>query len=527
MKRMKRDWSMEMVALLVSVFFLVGSVSLSVAAEPKKTVTQAKAEKPKYGGILKISDLQDAISMGYPAKIVRADANRQGGAAIETLLRYDTQGKLIPWLATSYKENAKDKNIVLTLRKGVKFHDGTDFNAEAVKWNLEQFVAAKSATVKNFASIDVVDPYTIRINLAEWDSTTVSNLAGTVGMMISPTACKKNGVDWSATHPIGTGPFEFASWERDTRTSFKKFSGYWQKGKPYLDGVEFIPIADSLTREMALQKGETHVAFVLDAPSLKKLENQGYLNYRLPLTGASTLVPDSANPNSPWSKLKVRQAAQYAINTEEIAKTVFANEAQPGKQWVYKGHWGYNPAVVGYPYNPIKAKQLLKEAGYPNGFKTKLTYNKGLNDLAFASVQNYLKAVGIDAELNPIQSGGWNQLSVGGTWDGLLYGGATGEPDVLALMAVRMSGLANWYKSTNFPPDFVNAVKSAIAAPDFKTKQKRVWDAQKLMVDKDCLTIMLWCQYLASTEQPYVRNSGFYRTAHNGNWTPEEAWLAK
>ena len=86
-------------------------------------------------------------------------------------------GKLVPWLATSYKENAKDKNIVLTLRKGVKFHDGTDFNAEAVKWNLEQFVAAKSASLKNFASIDVVDPYTVRINLAEWDSTTISNFA--------------------------------------------------------------------------------------------------------------------------------------------------------------------------------------------------------------------------------------------------------------------------------------------------------------------------------------------------------------
>ena len=85
-------------------------------------------------------------------------------------------------------------------------------------------------------------------------------------------------------------------------------------------------------------------------------------------------VPDSANPKSPFADLRVRQAAQYAIDTEAIAKTIFYGEVEPANQWIYKGHWGYNPSVVGYPYNPAKAKQLLAEAGYPNGFKTKLLY---------------------------------------------------------------------------------------------------------------------------------------------------------
>ena len=83
-------------------------------------------------------------------------------------------------------------------------------------------------------------------------------------------------------------------------------------------------------------------------------------------------APDSANPNSPFAKLKVRQATQHAIDTKAIAQTIFNGEAEPANQWIYKGHWAYNPALKGYPYNPAKAKQLLKEAGYPNGFKTKL-----------------------------------------------------------------------------------------------------------------------------------------------------------
>ncbi len=181
----------------------------------------------------------------------------------------------------------------------------------------------QSCRAQNFISIDVVDGYTVRINLTKWDSTAISNLAGTTGMIISPTACKKNGPDWAETHPVGTGPFEFVSWERDTHITFKKFNGYWQKGKPYLDGVRWTNIIDPLTREMSLQKGEIDVGIYLDPQNMKKLEKDGYIINRLPAGGASALVPDSANPNSPWAKLKVRQAAQHAINTKDIAETVF------------------------------------------------------------------------------------------------------------------------------------------------------------------------------------------------------------
>ena len=93
----------------------------------------------------------------------------------------------------------------------------------------------KHAGTEKFKSLDIVDPSTVRITLTEWDSTVISNLAMTIGLMVSPTACKKNGVEWAANNPVGTGPFQFVSWEKTVRLSYKKFPGYWIKGKPYVD----------------------------------------------------------------------------------------------------------------------------------------------------------------------------------------------------------------------------------------------------------------------------------------------------
>ncbi len=369
--------------------------------------------RPAYGGTLRLSDQTDGVSIGYPPKLVRIYGNKQVAPAVETLLRTDTTGKPIPWLASGVKEKAADRTITLNLRKGVKFHDGTDLNAEAVKWNLDQCIAARASGTEKFRSVDAIDTHTVRINLSSWDSTVTSNLALTTGMIVSPTAFRKNGEQWAASHPVGTGPFEFVSWEKDVRTIYRKFPGYWQKGKPYLDRVEWIPMPDPLTRQMSLRKGELDLALTIGPKDVAGLVKEGFVVVRGKTgSGAATLVPDSANPASPWANLKVRQAAQHAVDTAAIVQAVFYGEAEPANQWIYRGHWGYNPSVAGYPYNPAKAKQLLTEAGYPNGFKTKLIYRTTpQEDQFFTAVQGYLRAVGIDAELEPVQNARWNQLA--------------------------------------------------------------------------------------------------------------------
>ena len=241
----------KLIWISVVFFILLPMLGLGFA---QQAPTPTAPSGPRYGGILKVSIYMDGVSIGYPPKCIRIFGMAQASPAIETLFRHDNTGKLTPWLATGIKSNATAKTTILTLRKGVKFHDGTNFNAEAVKWNLDRHLAEKTAAVQKIKSIDVIDDYTVRINLSEWDSTFEGTLAMNTGMMISPTAYEKNGQEWCEKNPVGTGPFEFVSWEKDVRTIYKKFPGYWQKGKPYVDGIEWYIIADHLTRENEFKK---------------------------------------------------------------------------------------------------------------------------------------------------------------------------------------------------------------------------------------------------------------------------------
>ena len=520
MKNLKTGSFIVVVTLLLAISLLSVYTNPLFAAELK----------PRYGGTLRVADQYDGISIGYPPKSSPVYSQRQVAPALEPLFRTDKTGKPIPWLATGEINNVAAKTITLPLRKGVKFHDGTDFNAEAVQWNLEQYMAAKSGGTEKFKSIDIIDDYTVRINLTEWDNTITSSLAYTIGAIISPTAYKKNGEEWCAKNPVGTGPFQFVSWVKDTRTIYKKFDNYWQKGKPYLDRIEWTPVTDTLTRLLSFRNGEVDVGLTLAAKDLAGLEKEGYIVIRRNIgSGALGIAPDSINPNSPLANLKVRQAIQHAIDTEALVKGVFFNEVDPANQWIYKGHWGYNPSVIGYPYNPAKAKQLLTEAGYPNGFKTKILYLTAPQpDQMYTAVQGFLKAIGIDAELDPAQQSRWNQMALGGgKWEGFIQAGVMGNPDVAGALASRYIGGARYYSQMLAPEDYVKAIQNATSAPDFETKQKYIHEAMKLMIDKYCLRTVFICPKDYAVNQKYVHNHGFFETPNTAWWTPEEAWLEK
>jgi len=500
--------------------FMIFAVSLKVA--------EAQNE-PQYGGILKICDIDESPNLGYPPKMFRTPWQRQVAPAIETLFRLDKTGKPVPWLATDFKSNVAAKTITLTLRKGVKFHDGTDFNAEAVKWNLGQSKIEGQMGISRFKSIDVIDDYTIRVNFSDWDSTITSNLAMYIGMMISPTAYKKNGQEWCIAHPVGTGPFKFVSWEKGSRVTYKKFEGYWQKGKPYLDGIQFIPIANEVTREISLRAGNIDLIITQISKGIQGFKKQGFAVSTGRLgAGVRSFVYDSANPKSPFSDIRVRRAVQYAINSKEIVDTIFHGYSEPSNQSTYKGYWGYNPSVVGYPYNPTKAKELLAEAGYPNGFKTKLTYldfsGGGVTSIA---VQGFLKDIGIAAELYPMKPGSYNKAVFGGKWEGIISSSFGGHPDITSVLASRYSGGGKWFSQWFVPDEYIKTIKNAISAPDFETKQKYVQESMKLSTDKYALQISLFPITDFFVYNASFQNHGLGETPYGSCWRPEDVWLKR
>lgn len=507
-----------------------GKTEAKPVPKAKVTVPTTKLT-PQYGGILKITHALDADNLGDPTvRPMSSTGVRVGYMAVETLLRYDEKGVPVPWLATGYKVSKDLRSITLTLRKGIKFHDGTDFNAEAVKWNLDRYRTSANQELKAVESIEVVDDSTIKLNLSAWNSTLIDNLTTQAGMIISPTALQKNGSDWCKTHPVGTGPFKFVSWQRDTSIKFEKFSGYWQKGKPYLDGIEWVIISDMMSRTAAFRKGEANVLLIVEPNDVKDLEKEGKYYFNTGgLSGlAICLAGDSGHADSPFADVRVRRAVEYAVDKKALVDSLTMGYGKVCNQYAYPGSWGVNPNVKGYPYDPVKAKKLLAEAGYPSGFKTKL-YTPGWGTYVYPppAIQDYLAKVGIEVEIEVVNQGRHQQLLRGGWQNSLLVQYVPMIlPDATNNLAVNASCRSYLKGSIKCEDDYETVLTKALAAPNFETKKKLTWEAQKLLIDKYAILNFFYTQPRMNCFYKNVHDTGIGVTIDT-QWTPESAWISK
>jgi peptide/nickel transport system substrate-binding protein len=348
---------------------------------------------------------------------------------VETLVLTDNQENIVPWLAQSVDTSADGKTITFNLRKGVKFHDGTDFNAAAVKYNLEaaqKANAAGTANLSNVISMDVVDDSTFRMTLKQYDARLLLSLAQLgYGVMCSPTALAKATTPDNAgkDHLVGTGPFKFDSWAKDQYVRFVRNDNYWQTGKPYLDSIEIRNNPTLATSIMSFKAGEVNMVENIDPSDYVSLKAGGFaVGIPSTLAFVFSMLPDSANADSPFAKLAVRQAAEYAIDKVGMANgigqgTQFAATqlGAPSNGWYIQNY----PARI---YDVAKAKQLLTDAGYPSGFTYPMIADVRMRQDQTVALQSYLKEVGINltldvadvARITSLQQNGWKGLMVPG-----------------------------------------------------------------------------------------------------------------
>lgn len=422
------------------------SVQTTTAATAAASPTQAAttAQTPQYGGTYTYGSSVPITTVLRESVTGMGIENPYDRAANDTLLRLDANGNLAPYLATSWNIDANNNTITLNLRKGVKFHDGTDFNAQAVKWSFDTRKAglAQAAVAPNTAfaamkSIDVVDDYTVRINLNKFDNTFLPVLWFIPSQISSPTNYDKLGKDKAVFTMVGTGPFILKDFNQDVGFTFVKNPNYWQPGKPYLDSFVYKLIADPTTQELLFRKGEVDVP-PIDADIQQRLKDTGQFQFvpigDLPTPTFWEFIPDSANADSPWSNVLVRQAAEYAIDKATIATKLGGPGAVPQYQWGPIGTYAYDPTIPDRKYDPAKAKQLLAQAGYPNGFKT--TLNQGatiqyVRDMELAMV-DYWRAVGIDVSINQMTLATFLAQSRTGWKNGIMDGAPRIVPDWLA-----------------------------------------------------------------------------------------------
>ena len=362
---------------------------------------------------------------------------------LEAFLKEKADGTLQPKIATSWVINNDPKNpsITFTFRKGVRFHDGTELNARVASWSIQKLKdSGLFASVRYLKSLEVKDDYTLYIPMTEWRSSLMPAFAKNQHYLVSPTALENKGIDWLRWNMVGTGPFKQLSYQKDVVLKTVRNEDYWQPGKPYLFGVDYLFIADEMTRNALFRSGGAEVLNTAgNARVASEFAAQGY-KVVAQVSGAEILIPDSANATSPWANLKVRQAAEYAIDKEAIAKAFGFGYWKAANQVPSPEAPAHTPTLPGRKYDTAKAKQLLSEAGFPNGFKTKIIAANTANKDILVALQSHLAAVGIQVDLDFVepmkvtefQSKGWNN----------------------ALLYILMAGEGNYIPSIgfNFPP---------------------------------------------------------------------------
>ncbi|MEJ2803352.1 glutathione ABC transporter substrate-binding protein GsiB [Comamonadaceae bacterium PP-2] len=327
----------------------------------------------------------------------------------EGLFQFDKELKVRNVLAESYEVSKDGLVYTFKLRAGVKFHDGTEFNAAAVKTNLDRVMNPENRLLRatqfnRIAKVEAVNPLSLRITLKEPFGPFINSLAHASAAIISPAALQKWGKD-IAFHPVGTGPFEFVEWKQTEAIVGKKFDGYWKKGYPKVDGVSWKPVLENNTRAAMLQTGEADFAYPLpyeQAAILKKVD-------KIEVVTTPSIIVRFLSFNmlqKPFDNPKVREAIGYAVNKEALAKVAFSGFAFPAQGFVPQGIQ-YAVKMDPIPYNPQKARDLLKEAGYPNGFETTLwsAYNNTTSQKVIQFVQQQLAQVGIKMQVQALEPG--------------------------------------------------------------------------------------------------------------------------
>jgi ABC-type transport system substrate-binding protein len=395
---------------------------------------------------------------------------------------------LKPLLAERWEASGDGRTWTFFLRRGVKFHDGTPFNATAVKDSIARVMnpELKLRQASKFAgvtAVDVVDEHTVKITTARPLGALPGNLSHQAGGSIPSPAASKAG-----KFPVGTGPFKFVEYVPDERIVLVANKDYWG-GAPQIDRLVFRIVPEARTRLAMLQSGEAHVIYNVAPNEIEGLRKDQGIQISVP-PSAGWRIFGFNTQKKPFSDVRVRQALNHAVDKNAIVKNILRGVGHVADSPFGPGMFSYAP-VMTYAYDPAKARKLLADAGYPNGFKTTMMVSpaeiSGGAEVA-AAVQAYLQQVGVQAEIVSLEQAAWlAELTKPAEQNRTemiqyQYGGA--DPDALRLV-LHSKEWPPRRNSTFFKSEALDRLLDEGAATVDQAKRAKIYQqAQKLVMEE-------------------------------------------
>jgi peptide/nickel transport system substrate-binding protein len=440
--------------------------------------SEAAAQKPVYGGTLTIALAAEPSGLDPTTNPSAAIKRVVHYNVLESLLKVDRNGSVVPALAKTYTVSQDGKEYTFTLHPGIKFHDGRPCTAEDVKYSFERLLDPKTAApyrmyYESIGFIQVVDPLTVRFKMKKVDSNFLFNVARGDAVIVP-----RQGIDKLKSAPIGTGPFKLAEWKRGDSVTMVRNPDYYRKGIPYLDGVVFKFIPDPSAQLAALRAGDVDViAYDLAPENAPALEKDPRFKV---LRGNTTtdVILAMNHSRKPFDDLKVRQAITLAIDRRAVIQGAVAGYGTPIGSHMDPTNPYYVDLSGLYPYNPEKARQLLAEAGHPHGFEAVLqlpapyAYARRSGEI----IADQLSRVGIKLNLEVIQMGQWvDRVFKNADYDLTIIGHA--EP-----FDIEIYGRPNYYFRYD-NPKFREIMKKAEGEMDIKARKEIYEQAQRMLAD--------------------------------------------
>jgi len=460
------------------------------------SVTSAMASgTPKRGGQIIVAQQGDWTGF---------DPHRQNSACLfnyiyDSLVNWEAQPdgslKATPALATEWQ--LTDDAAIFKLRQGVKFHDGTDFNAEVLKYNIERMKDAKSAAkayVSSIKSVDVMDPFTAKLNLTGPTGPILSNLsqaADAHGFIISKAMGEKAGDKYGSSPETtaGTGPMKLTEWMPTSYAVIQRTGTHWQTGAdnqplPYFDSIKTRFIADDAIRFVEVRSGNVQLIDNLqpkDVPTAQGDAALAVLENPFQTTAYQFMFSTKTGPFA--NNLKLRQAVHYAVNREAVAKVLGLGTGTPMYHFLTPGYLGYDEQLPHYDFNLAKAKQLVKEAGFPNGLDIRLTMiNRAVDTQQAQILKQMLEAADIRVTIDPLERLAYNAKVATFEFDMATY--LTGaRPDSDSILSGRFQSDADKnYAGMKDPmmDDLLTKGRSSyddkVRAAAYKEVEKRIYE---------------------------------------------------